>query len=153
MDDRTELITRVLGCTSSLFRALHPAQNQAWQTVDLTMPQLKTLMCVAQGEATTSGTIARRLGVGLSTVTGIADRLVEQGLVGRREDPDDRRITRIVPTQRGQQLVDELLRYRDEQISALLARLSEEELKTVEQAFEYLLAAAAELDHSREAVA
>jgi DNA-binding MarR family transcriptional regulator len=153
MDDRTELITRVLSCSSSLFRSLHPAQNQAWQSVDLTMPQLKTLMCVAQGEAATSGSVARRLGVGLSTVTGLVDRLAEQGLVVRREDPVDRRITRIAPTERGQELVDELLRYRDERISALLSRLSADELRVVRQAFEYLLAAAAELDHAHEAVA
>src|SRR5256885_954729 len=101
MDDRTELIARVLSCSGSLFRSLHPAHNPAWLTVELTMPQLKALVCVAQGEAATSGTVARRLGVGLSPITGLVDRLAEQGLVVRRDEPYDRRITRITPTPRG----------------------------------------------------
>jgi DNA-binding MarR family transcriptional regulator len=102
------------------------------------MPQLKSLICVVESDGATSGLIARRLGVGLSTVTGIVDRLAEHNLVTRREDPDDRRITRVLPTPRARVMVDELLRYRNEVISDLLSRLDAEQLRTVETAFEYL---------------
>jgi DNA-binding MarR family transcriptional regulator len=151
MDDRIQSIQRVLDCTGAIFRSLHPGQNQTLLAVDLTMPQFKTLACVVHERSATSGQVARSLGVGLSTVTGIVDRLAEQGLVARREDPEDRRITRVEPTPRGQALVDQLLRYRNEQITALLSRLTTEQLRLVEQAFDYLVAAATEVD--KEAVA
>src|SRR3954462_7079887 len=99
--DRAQLINRVLSCTSELFRTMHSGQDEAWLTLELTMPQLKTLVRVSHLEAATSGQIARGLGVSLSTVTGIVDRLAEQRLVSRREDPDDRRITRVELTPRG----------------------------------------------------
>jgi DNA-binding MarR family transcriptional regulator len=142
MDERAKRISHILDCTSSLFRITTPAQNQAWQSVDLTMPQLKTMMCVLRTNGSTSGQVARSLGVGLSTVTGIVDRLTEQGLVTRREDAEDRRITRLVPTAAGRRLYDDLLRYREEAITTLLSRLDERQLEVVEQAFEYLGAAA-----------
>jgi DNA-binding MarR family transcriptional regulator len=138
MDDRVARIQRILDCSGSLFHNINPGRNRAWLSVNLTMPQLKSLICVAENNGATSGQIARRLGVGLSTVTGIVDRLAEQDLVTRREDPDDRRITRVLPTPRAQVLVDELLRYRNEMITDLLSRLDSEQLRTVETAFDYL---------------
>ena len=38
--------------------------------------------------------------------------------------------------------MEDLLRYRNEYITAVLSQLSEEQLRTVEQAFQYLVAAA-----------
>jgi DNA-binding MarR family transcriptional regulator len=127
-------------------RCLFSSQAQDWLTVDLTMPQLKTLLCVAQSGDATSGQIARGLGVSLSTVTGIVDRLCEQGLVTRREDPEDRRINRVLPTPSGREMVRRLLRYRDERLTSLLATLSPEQLDTVQQAFANLASAAAHVD-------
>ncbi len=143
--DRQDLIQRVLACSTNLFRSLHSGQDRAWLTVDLTMPQLKTLMCVAQYHGATNGQIAKSLGVGMSTMTGIIDRLAEQGLVTRREDPEDSRITRVLPTPKAQQLVDTLLRYRNEYITAVLSRLTDEQLEEVEHAFSNLVAAAQEV--------
>ena len=127
-------------------RCLFSSQAQDWLSVDLTMPQLKTLLCVAQSGDATSGQIARGLGVSLSTVTGIVDRLCEQGLVTRREDAGDRRITRVLPTASGREMVRRLLRYRDERLGSLLATLSPDEISTVERAFAHLASAAAQLD-------
>ena len=133
-------------------RCLFSSQAQDWLTVDLTMPQLKTLLCVAQAGDATSGQIARGLGVSLSTVTGIVDRLTEQHLVSRREDPEDRRVTRVLPTASGREMVRRLLRYRDERLTSLLGTLSPDELATVERAFEYLARAAAQVDELATAV-
>jgi DNA-binding MarR family transcriptional regulator len=145
MDDRVQLIQRIVDCSGSLFHNLNPSRDQAWQALDLTMPQLKALICVSQNHGATSGQIARKLGVGLSTITGIVDRLAEQHLVTRGEDADDRRITRVLPTPRGRTLVDELVRYRNELIAAVLSHLDEEQLRVVEAAFNYLIQAGAEI--------
>ncbi len=145
MDDRVQLINRILDCSGSLFQNLNPSRDRAWLSVDLTMPQLKALMCVAHNNGAPSGQIARRLGVGLSTITGIVDRLAEQDLVIRQEDPEDRRITRVRPTPRGRALVDELMAYRNEVITTLLSRLDANQLQVVETAFAYLVDAATQL--------
>jgi len=150
MDERVQLIQRILDCSGSLFHNLNPGRDRAWLSVELTMPQLKALMCVAANNGATSGQIAKKLGVGLSTITGIVDRLAEQNLVTRGEDADDRRITRVLPTQRGRTLVDDLLRYRNELITAVLSRLDADQLRTIESAFTYLLQAVNEVANERQ---
>ena len=147
IDDRIQLIKRILDCSGSLFQNMSPTRNQAWLTVNLTMPQLKALMCVANNNGAPSGHIARRLGVGLSTITGIVDRLAEHDLITRQEDPDDRRVTMVRPTPRGRTLVDELTRYRDEAITALLSRLDDHQLEVVESAFIYMTDAATQMSN------
>jgi DNA-binding MarR family transcriptional regulator len=150
MDDRVAAIQRILDCSGNLFHKFNPTRDRAFLTVDLTMPQLKALICVSKNNGATSGEIASNLGVGLSTVTGIVDRLIEQGLATRREDPKDRRIARVLATEPGDRLVTELLRYRSELIGDILAHLDTEQLRVVEQAFGYLLQAVEDMARERE---
>jgi DNA-binding MarR family transcriptional regulator len=155
-EDRIQRIHRILSCSEALVHGFNPSRDRAWLRLDLTMPQLKTLIYVTKNAGATSGQIAANLGVGLSTITGIVDRLAEQNLVTRREDPRDRRITRVVPTPSGSELVVELIQYRNEVVSAILSRLSPEQLETVETAFQYLLESLAALEresHTAGAVA
>src|SRR5437868_15485180 len=114
MDDpRLQRIHRILSCSEALVHGFNPSRDRAWLRVDLTMPQLKTLIYVSNNAGATSGQIAANLGVGLSTITGIVDRLAEQQLVTRSEEPRDRRITRVLPTDAGASLVDDRLAYRN----------------------------------------
>jgi DNA-binding MarR family transcriptional regulator len=150
-DERLQRIHRILSCSEALSHGFNPGRDSAWLRVDLTMPQLKTLIYVSKNHGATSGQIAASLGVGLSTITGIVDRLAEQNLVTRREDPRDRRITRVLATPSGTALVDELIAYRNEALTSILGRLAPDQLQTVETAFQYLLDSVAELErqHNR----
>jgi len=149
-DDRAARINRILSCSEALVHGFNPSRDRAWLRLDLTMPQLKTLIYVSKNEGATSGQIATNLGVGLSTITGIVDRLAEQQLVIRREDARDRRITRVLPTPAGTELVNELIEYRNEVVTAILSRLDPDQLHTVETAFQYMLESAAGLERERE---
>ena len=148
-EERIQRIHRILSCSEALVHGFNPSRDRAWLRLDLTMPQLKALIYVTKNQNSTSGQIAASLGVGLSTITGLVDRLAEQNLVTRREDPRDRRITRVLPTASGAELVDELIQYRNEVVSAILSRLDPEQLQIVETAFQYLLDAAAKLERER----
>jgi DNA-binding MarR family transcriptional regulator len=150
-DDRLQRIHRILSCAEGLSHCFNPSRDRAWLKVDLTMPQLKALIFLTKHEGATHGQIAANLGVGLSTITGIVDRLAEQQLVSRREDPRDRRITRVLPTQAATDLINGLIQYRNEAVTAILSQLSPEQLETVEAAFQYLLEAAAKLEQERTA--
>ena len=124
MDERVRRIQRILDCSEVVIQKTNPVRDRAWLSVDLTMPQLKSLIYVTKRDGATSGQIANSLGVGLSTITGVVDRLTEQDMVSRHDDPRDRRVTRVVPTPRGRALVEDLLQFRNETISAMLSRLT-----------------------------
>lgn len=146
-DERLQRIHRILSCSETLVHGFNPSRERLWFELDLTMPQMKTLIYVIKNDGPTSGQIANGLGVTLSTITGIVDRLEEQKLVMRHEDRRDRRITRVVPTARGKELADGLFRYRNEVVTAILSQLDEDQLETVEKAFQYLVDAASNLNN------
>jgi DNA-binding MarR family transcriptional regulator len=56
------------------------------------------------GMGATMHELAQKQNCATSTATALADRLLRQGLAERIADPDDRRVVRIAPTLRGEQL-------------------------------------------------
>jgi DNA-binding MarR family transcriptional regulator len=121
-------------------RAVRTTNLDMWCAVDLTMPQLKALFLAHAPGGATHGEIARALGVGLSTVTGVVDRLVEHGLVERHTDPADRRLSRVSVTPAGTDLVDQLWTSRREQLVHLLDNLTADERTTLISALQHLAA-------------
>jgi DNA-binding MarR family transcriptional regulator len=67
---------------------------------NLTGPQQSVMHALVQSEGLSLKDLSAHLGLSHSTVSGIIDRLVERGLVERRIDENDRRITRIRVTRR-----------------------------------------------------
>ena len=84
-----------------------------WIDLDLTLPQLKTLLFIAEHGPTNTKMIAGRFGVTSSNVTRTIDVLVKQKLVTRRENPADRRILELRLTEKGEKTIDTLLNASD----------------------------------------
>lgn len=91
----------------------------------ITASQLSALSAVAfQGELSL-GELAAIERVAPPSMTRIAARLEEQGLVARRADAADRRIARLVMTPEGQRLLSETRTRRDAFLAVRIARLDE----------------------------
>lgn len=132
---RESLSQRILDEQRRLFRAARVAYAHDLLALDLTMQQLKVIVLVDAMGGATSKQLARRLGIGPSTMSGIVDRLYEHGLVMRAEDPSDRRVVRITLTPHGMDVLDRLDRGRRANASRLLGRLSEADLELVAGAY------------------
>src|SRR6188472_3626816 len=95
---------RALDLYQRFMRALHAARMRRgispWADCSLSLHQLRALSLIAAREQAglSSRELALQLGVGPSAITPLVDRLVERELVTRREDPRDRRITRLSVT-------------------------------------------------------
>jgi|SRR3954451_18235413 len=151
MDQREALTQRVLDEQYRMFSCLRLPQTHDLLTVDLTMPQFKTAMLLDALSSATAGRLARRLGVSLSTMTGIVDRLCERGMVTRGEDPEDRRATRVELTDAGRELMERVHAVRREYMTRWLSRLSLEQLEHAADAIGALADAAADLAREEEA--
>jgi 4'-phosphopantetheinyl transferase len=129
--ERGRLIGEILDHNRDIMREIHRGIPHQWLETEVTMPQFKTLMVLyGMGEAT-MGDLAEALGTGVSTVTGIVDRLVEHGLVLRVEEPRDRRVVVGRPTEAGVALVDRLIGAARERMGLVLNCLSSDEIKQV----------------------
>jgi DNA-binding MarR family transcriptional regulator len=148
--EHERLLGEILSMEQDLYWHVRTGSFDHWLNIDVTMPQFKTLILVYGSDTATlrMGQIANALGVALSTATGIVDRLVEQGLLIRQEDPEDRRLVVIRLTERGHDTVERPHRTGQRRLFAVLERLSPEELQIVARALAALHRASREVAHS-----
>lgn len=100
----------------------------SWRQLDVPLAQLKSLLMITCQGGTSLRRLADDLGVTPGDVTGIVNRLVRQGLVTRRADPQDRRVSVLKATDAGRNLLASLRESGSSQIAMVLTRLSHEEL-------------------------
>lgn len=98
--------------------------NQRLAAYDLSVPKALLLLEIAPDSGKNPRFLAKELDLENSSMTGLIDRLVKQGLVERQPDPNDRRGILVFLTQRGiaaregiKALVEELDRKIQEVIS------------------------------------
>ncbi|MBU2489881.1 MAG: MarR family transcriptional regulator [Proteobacteria bacterium] len=72
--------------------------------------------------------LGRRAGLEPSTMTGLLDRMERDGLVERRQDPDDRRAQRILLTSQGRTIRPLVLEQVDRILGEVFTGVSKEEM-------------------------
>jgi DNA-binding MarR family transcriptional regulator len=114
-----------------LFVQSDPSRLEEWARLGLTMTQVRVLALLEAEQGLRAGDLAGKLGVLPSTVTRIVDRLVQNRLVRRDVDADDRRMVRHFVTSRGIDALAQLRRSGRARFNEVFDRLSEEQLKRV----------------------
>lgn len=141
--EKGQLVERVLQAQQQLQRLIASTHSNPLLRVNLTMQQLKVLLILSTGGGRSSQELTRVLGVGSATVTGLVDRLVAQGLVARREDPHDRRVRLVEPTDSGRELIANLEEAGSVHMRGLLDTLDGDDLVALERIINRLTEAAA----------
>lgn len=100
------------------------AQSISLVEESLSLPQMRALVIlITQGEMDLSR-LAKAMGVHASNATRTCDRLVASGLVERRSNKEDRRHVRMVPTDLGRSLFEEITQRRRVAIAEVLGRMA-----------------------------
>jgi DNA-binding MarR family transcriptional regulator len=114
------------------------AQKQAIQTLmrpdlDLTLPQMITLLAIRAHGPCRMGALVEATRQSGGTVTGIVDRLIDDGLVARTHAVDDRRAVEVALTAAGAERVLRVGAARHEDMRRLLARFDDSQLAEFER--------------------
>jgi DNA-binding MarR family transcriptional regulator len=138
---KKELVRTIVGLTAELQRLMAASGADAWMDLqNITVKQLKVMLILSQHGPETVTTLAQQLRVHISTVTGILDRLVQQKLVQREEDPEDRRhvISRL--TLEGEDVLHRLYYGAgQEDLTRRLENLDNEDLQALEHGLRALV--------------
>lgn len=113
-----------------------------WRYLDLSMAQLKAVMLLGREGKTRSRELADGLGIAPSAATPLVDRLVEQKLAKREDDPADRRIVWILPTKKALDVYDELLHMSQDVLEDVINEVPAKERKGVRESVQLLADAA-----------
>jgi DNA-binding MarR family transcriptional regulator len=109
--------------------------------LDVTMQQAKALHLIGCSPGIRMSSLASRLGVGLSTVSGNVDRLADMGFVQRHGDPDDRRQVVVALTEQGHDVVDGFQDLGPQLMLDLLESLEPRELAALQRGVDGLIRA------------
>ena len=138
-------IERALAGYARLVEVLSAGRTPDFPDPHVTMAQMRVLMLLSVvGEARMSD-LAHKLGISLSTLSSLVDRLVEAGLAHRRDDPRDRRSVLVSLAPAGTQMLDQFQELGAAHLRLLLGQLDDHDLATVNQAIDLLVAAARRL--------
>lgn len=88
---------------------------------DLTSVQYGVLNYLWEHQTGTPKELAQTLMVENSTISGILDRMQKKGLIDRQTDPNDRRSVRVILTNSGNALKEEVL-YTVDELNAVVLK-------------------------------
>jgi DNA-binding MarR family transcriptional regulator len=128
----------VLEVFEDLRKHLEELHVPEFLNIEVTMSQAKILRLLENEGELHMSELVRRLGISLSTVSGHLDRLVEQGLVVRGDDPAHRRQVLVAPTPAAYELVERFRELNTAQLRSLLELMNREERLDVVRAFGHI---------------
>ena len=97
----------------------------------ITLPQLRVLVLASRPGALNATGVAEALDVHLSTASRICDRLVQGGLLDRRDRPEDRRQVELTLTGDGQNLLLKVTDHRQAVFGRILRRMDSDGRKSL----------------------
>ncbi|MBT3389620.1 MAG: MarR family transcriptional regulator [Chloroflexi bacterium] len=105
----------------------------------LSMSQLGALFHIHRMGSSGVTDLGDHLGVTSAAVSQMLERLVQQALISRTEDPNDRRVKQIVLTDKGCQILEESIRARQGWLDDLAVALSPAEKEQITAALNILI--------------
>lgn len=120
------------------------ARSVAEVEATVTVPQLRILVLVATRDQVNLGSVAAELGVHPSNASRACDRLVEAGLLRRRDSTTDRRNLVLELSPQGEELVASVIENRRAAMQAILSRMSTQDRTGLAPALRAFAAAAGE---------
>jgi DNA-binding MarR family transcriptional regulator len=124
---------------------------QALGQADLTLLQLGCLMVLSDGQVRTVGEVSAALGRSLSATSRLLEQLVKRAMIGRAEDPNDRRARHVTISAAGRRFLLGMMRKRAQAELRLLGHLTAEERAVALRGLELLREAARRAKHDKEA--
>ena len=140
-----ELAARIQGVVDGYDQIIHrltASRSAGIFESTITMAQLKVLMLLGAKPETRMSELASFLHLSLSTVSGLVDKIVENGLATRRTDDADRRQVLVSLTSQGGSFLDRFQELGKETLRALLNELTADEVERVADAMNVLITAA-----------
>jgi DNA-binding MarR family transcriptional regulator len=114
-------------------------QTLSHPEIALTLPQMVTLFAIRDTRRCRMSELAETTQQSAGTLTGIVDRLIDDHLVGRVRDMDDRRVVQVMLTPLGEQRLARVEEARREDMERMLRRFSLDQLGHLEELLRLLL--------------
>ena len=120
-----------------------PVRVHFWDSRGTTMTQLRVMYVIRQKCDPSTGELAEELNIRPATLTGLADRLEQKGLIRRWSDASDRRVVRVGLTDEGGRLLDEVTATGTTYLNSIFARMGPDAVGEFTRALQFFIDTAA----------
>lgn len=122
---------RLLTCTTLIEGEI---RRRLRDSFDVTLPRFDLMAQLDKApNGMTLGELSQRMMVSNGNVTGVAERLVAQGLLDRRPAPNDRRAQLVTLTAEGRRVFRSMARAHEAWIAEIFQGLNPDDLETLMQ--------------------
>jgi len=129
MSTRAELIKIVFENTSTLKRGMQAYLQVASRDLSISRTQLELLDIIQNLQPVSFKKLAQQLYLTPGAVSQLADSLLQQGLLDRETDPNDRRIQCLRLTKKGQKVLATIDKRRAAVMKKVMQGLSTEQIQ------------------------
>ncbi|MBI5375294.1 MAG: MarR family transcriptional regulator [Candidatus Schekmanbacteria bacterium] len=120
------------------FSIIREKDRYRFSDFKVTEAQFIAMMFLREKKIATMSELKVWMGIHMSTLTGIIDRMVRDGFVKRGKDNTDRRIVNVSLTKKGSSTSSLLWKVRRERIETMLRMLNEDDQMLLIDTFERL---------------
>ena len=121
IDIRQKVIESAFGLARAMRRGPRPMQH------DLPMPVERTLTVISENDGLSAGELCELLDMRPSSISELTDKMAERGLVEKRADEADKRVSRVFLTELGKAQAERISEVRSEALSSFSACFTDEE--------------------------
>ncbi len=135
-----EVVSAVFNLVRIVNRLLRDFETAVYRPRDLTWAGFRVLFCLWVQPASPPARLARLSGVSRATVSSVLNTLERKGLVSRHRRSPDRRVVTVTLTGAGERLVTEAFVAQHRREREWLAKLTPDEVVTLNEVLRSLLA-------------
>lgn len=124
-----------------LFQAIIDAEEKTLITgefQDITINDIHVIEAIGKGNAMTSSSVSKKLGVTMGTLTKSIDGLVRKEYVIRTRSENDKRVVFLSLSPKGKRAFDKHAEFHDNMVKAAIEQFAPEETKLLERTLDKL---------------
>jgi len=139
-----ESISKIIDLSRNFNKSLKHKFHHYVQDSGFTLPQLSVISILEKHGEQKVSELSFKMGLSNSTVSGILDRLEQKDIIKRERTKNDRRVVKISLTGKSQDFCNDFRKKKEEYLTQLLKKLSEQEIRDIIKGLEILNRALAE---------
>ena len=126
---------------SGVYQKSRRLSEETLKTLRITFPQFGALLRLSFQDNITQKELSRIMDMDATTIMVICDSLQKKGFLKRMKDPSDRRVNRLILTEKGKNIVSKAYPLMMKRYEFFVNSISQKELETITPILEKLYAA------------
>lgn len=129
--NRKDLVNEAEDQMHDVNRLLYLDKKKSYYFEDVSMTQLIVLREIIKKDNIKVSDIAHRINVSVPAITNITDKLISQNFIERIRTEEDRRVVRLVPTEKGKDIINRFSEYHSDVMQKVFEGVSDEDIGRV----------------------